>query len=207
MLSPTDSPRPICPLPLAWHRIYKELSVHWERTGEVGAPPPRPIILSGWWASDAHEKAVRWQELVLWAGERGLAEIPMNVSDDEWASEFDAGGSEWPRYLLVRQAPASRIEQHERTAALERLRKVWPDIAGSFASYSIPAALTGRKGRRLVVVSDVSGIAPWGTWSYIAKKEPFTRFRARVNAVLQPHSVDHIDFMSRYRGLHPPGSN
>lgn len=61
----------ICPYPIRWNEIYKDLCRNHERTtgqkpDRVDGPPV-PLILNGWWFSNGLEKAIRWQEAVGWA--------------------------------------------------------------------------------------------------------------------------------------------
>jgi hypothetical protein len=46
--------------------------------------PPKLLILAGWHGSSAHEKAVRWSEIELWAKEYGMHKLLPILNDNEY---------------------------------------------------------------------------------------------------------------------------
>ena len=60
-----------------------------------------------------------------------------------------------------------------------------------------PVEFMGAKGRRLIVVVTSNAEPPWRHWDELAdqsQRHEFAEFRRRVNDVIAPHHVDHIDF-------------
>lgn len=105
-----------------------------------------------------------------------------------------------PRYPGRSSQP--RRTESERSAALQTLKKHWMEIAGTdLAAITIPLAIAGRKGMRLIVAADLSAVPPWGTWTALspdkAARSTFTNLRSAVNAALEPYVVDHIEFVAK----------
>lgn len=50
----------------------------------------------------------------------------------------------------------------------------------------------------LVVLVRGPGTPPWGSWQALspveAERRTFTEFRKRVNEIITPHGVDHVEF-------------
>lgn len=189
----------ICPLPLAWHRVYQALTLFADRHG--ASPPPAPLILGGWvWSSDS-DKLERWQQMIRWAEANGCSDLLAGVAPHEmhrapYLSSYRLGDEQehWNRM------PRTKFPQEQVAAWLDDLRARWADVAGSeLAAVTSPLGFTGTKARRLLVWADPAATAPWGTWTSLDpkadKRQVFTRLRAAVNALLDPHAVDQIDFV------------
>lgn len=87
----------------------------------------------------------------------------------------------------------------EYQAALSKLRAGWAEAIGEeLAAITEPYMFSGRKRRRLVVLVRGDGTPPWGTWQSLsaveAERRTFTEFRKRVNELIAPHGVDHVEF-------------
>ena len=79
------------------------------------------------------------------------------------------------------------------------LRAGWGGAIGAqLAAITEPYMFSGRKRRRLVVLVRGAGTPPWGTWRSLspveAERRAFTEFRRRVNEIVAPHGVDHVEF-------------
>ncbi len=86
------------------------------------------------------------------------------------------------------------------SAALENLRISWIEITGpELGSVTYPLAFSGLKGRRLIVNAVRTYNPPWGGWSFLSedrkRRRTFTVFREAINKKIDPHEVDHIDFI------------
>jgi hypothetical protein len=94
----------------------------------------------------------------------------------------------------------------EYQAAFAKLRAGWPEAIGaSLAAITEPYMFSGRKRRRLVVLVRGSATPPWGTWQSLssieAERRTFTEFRKRVNELIAPHGVDHVEFRESPAGV------
>jgi|SRR5208337_2973142 len=77
----------ICPNPQPWSEIYQKLEAEWIARGRVGSPPPVPLILNGWMASDNNAKHKRWLDTVRWAEQHDLLHlIPELPYEDQYKS-------------------------------------------------------------------------------------------------------------------------
>jgi hypothetical protein len=68
----------ICPNPIRWNEVYKDLIRAYERkyikelpktVTEIYASggPPTPLVLEGWWGSTFEDKRIRWLKTLQWA--------------------------------------------------------------------------------------------------------------------------------------------
>lgn len=94
----------------------------------------------------------------------------------------------------------------EYQAAFAKIRAGWPEAIGaSLAAITEPYMFSGRKRRRLVVLVRGSATPPWGTWRSLspveAERRTFTEFRKRVNELIAPHGVDHVEFRESRTGV------
>ena len=83
--------------------------------------------------------------------------------------------------------------------AFAKLRAGWPAAIGAeLAAITEPYMFSGRKRRRLIVLVSGPGMPPWGTWQALSavedERRTFTEFRKRVNELIAPHGVDHVEF-------------
>lgn len=83
----------ICPYPMRWNQIYKDLGEAYESSTGKKLPltsldvwwvggPPTPLILGGWVFSNDDDKRERWKETLLWAEKHNLLHLT-NVEDSE----------------------------------------------------------------------------------------------------------------------------
>lgn len=101
-------------------------------------------------------------------------------------------------------APAGRearpvLSADQYRDAFAKVRAGWPAAIGAeLAAITEPYMFSGRKRRRLVVLVRGAGTPPWGTWQSLsgveAERRTFTEFRRRVNGIVAPHGVDHVEF-------------
>jgi Dna[CI] antecedent, DciA len=95
--------------------------------------------------------------------------------------------------------PKPVVSEGQATQAMKTLVEKWPEIAGEeLSAITRPLAFTGSKNSRLLVYADISAKPPWGSWTELGhgpERREFSRFRAAVNAAIEPLLVDHIDFV------------
>jgi hypothetical protein len=191
----------ICPYPLEWIRIHRQLLAEIEKRRR-NPLPPEPMALGHWDYSNDQDKQRRWLETLFWAWEYGLLDILRNMPPESMymVDEISAvrmapdfGPSSDYSYHEPKPRPASS----EITRLMNHLRSAWMEIVGpEIGAVTSPKRFTGKKRRRLVVSIDEG--APRPSYSYASRgklREPFRRFRAAVNAAIEPHHVDHIDFV------------
>jgi hypothetical protein len=193
----------VCPNPIPWSRVHKRLVEHFERT-QCGLPPPIPLILAGWTYSNDAEKLQRWKQTIEWAESNGCTEILTEIPEQEFymvdkLTTHRVGPLGGPMYLPWDYTPKERPSPAALYDYLERLRDSWPIIVGEILSrITRPLAFTGSKARRLVVEANGDVFPPWGSWTTLSQLESerrtFTRFRAAINAQIEPHHVDHVGF-------------
>ena len=104
-----------------------------------------------------------------------------------------------PTDLTGKREARPVLKADEYQDALAKIRERWPEaIGGVLAAITEPWMFSGRKRRRLIVLVRGPGIAPWGTWHSLsaveAERRTFTEFRRRVNDIIAPHGVDHVEF-------------
>lgn len=194
----------ICPQPRIWSNIYTALLATWEEGGQVGAPPPKPLILGGWAYSNDIGKVDRWQSTLRWAADRKLELlIPLLSGADlyevETPSDYDIGPGGGTMYLPWDFTAKQRPSDAACDVALRSLQRRWSDIAGeSLARITHPSAFTGRRRRALTIRVLGPGTPPWGGGGWRSREEEkrrsFTRLRATINQEIAPHAVDHIRF-------------
>src|ERR1022692_1731816 len=197
----------VCPLPASWAAVYTVLTRAWEESGREGGregpPPPVPLILAGWIATNDLEKAQRWQETVTWARDRDLERILADLREqDKYCVEefttYEVGPFGGPMYLTwnfdAKPVPDARSVQ----MAMAILLKEWPTHCWLGSRQDDQTARVHRKKkRRLVVKADAEQVPPWGSWNCLAPGEDrraFTRRRSAINQAISPLKVDHIYF-------------
>lgn len=189
----------VCPKPMVWDRIYKRLKRMSESRLCVPAAPPMPLILTGWHASDDLDKMKRWEETRRWAIANELGMVVRSLEKSDWYF------TEWPiisephRYFSSRDGnPRPKASKEDREALIQKLCYNWESIAGRIHRSTIPVALTGTKGRRLVVKVTGRGYPTWGGWTHLSndadRRRSFTVFRAKLNQVVDPFGIDIVDF-------------
>jgi hypothetical protein len=191
----------ICPNPTRWNAIYQRL-LEMARQRKIVPAPPIPLILNGWASTNDVDKSERWAQTVRWAEQNGVIDL-VSVEQQDWyavenPSSYEIGPLGGPMHLPWRFDPAERPAGDAAQDALSRLTENWPGIAGEIAQFTRPVCLAGAKMRRLLVcVAPSAPNPPWGTWDKLAEDESRRRFsdlRRKVNAVIAPLEVDHIDF-------------
>jgi hypothetical protein len=196
----------ICPSPLRWKDIHKQLVAHAKDHPCQPSLPPMPFILGGWVNSSDTEKASRWKETVDWASANDCAAIIEELSPEDFyqvekPTTLSIGPMGGPCYRPWDFEPKVRPHEDELAKYLELLSRRWTEIAGpTLSAVTRPMAFTGKKARRLLVRSEAAAIPPWGGWAIRstdeAKRRTFTRFRSAVNKAISPHEVDHIEFIT-----------
>jgi len=70
----------ICPRPGDWDKQYKLLKGACQRRQIDPAGIPVPLILDGWWYSSDADKKERWEAMLAWAEQNGIADLvaPLN---------------------------------------------------------------------------------------------------------------------------------
>lgn len=189
----------VCPMPGAWDRVYRELRRVHAGLPDAGRPPPVPLILAGWAYSSDADKQRRWQDTRRWAEERGLGHLvpPDNSFPADARHEVPLDALHRPVWVPHRRYESvPRLTGETRHLVFATLVKAWSDVAGPVASATRPLRLAGKKGCRLVVAADPAVAPPWGSWSRIdpLRSRSFADLRRRLNVVVAPHMVDHIDF-------------
>ena len=194
----------VCPLPSLWNEVYQRLHSAWLKGGSKGPAPPVPLILSGWAYSNDLDKKKRWESTVRWARERGFEDIIPEIEEGQShmvseLSTYEIGPMGGPMYLEWDSSPKTTPSMEETKLALHLLTTNWKEIAGlELASHTKPLRFTGKKRRRLLVLADPEYVPPWGSWNTLKTGEEhrsFTRLRNRVNEIIYPMKVDHIDFV------------
>jgi hypothetical protein len=194
----------VCPMPSRWDEVYKEL-IKYSKQRLCSPPvPPIPLILGGWAYSNDEEKMERWRKTSNWAIENGCAELAEIADKDFYKVEnptnYAVGPAGGPMYRPWDSETKPKCTSQETIQYLQLLRSRWSEIVGNkLAEATMPFALTGAKGRRLLVSANFDVSPPWGTWTSLSNDETqrstFTSMRKAVNHAIQPHEVDHIDFM------------
>jgi hypothetical protein len=187
-----------------WHELHQRLVEAVEANPAI-PPPPVPLILAGWVYSNDVEKQARWQATVAWAKRHGLTQFVDNIPEEHMysvseLSSYEVGPLGGPMYLDWTYDSKPQVSSADRTTAIQALQANWTTIAGfELANVTRPLRLTGKKGRRLVVLVTSEITPPWGSWFALSREEQkrrtFTAFRAAVNRTLSPLEIDHIDFI------------
>ncbi len=198
----------ICPLPIHWHRVHMALSEAAVAADRKIPPPPTPLILSGWNFTNDVVKHERWRQTVAWAEKWGFAGIIQELTPEmmhrvEHPTAYDIGPMGGPMHLPWNYEPRPIVSNADAEHAVNLLQADWGKIAGpDLCNITRPLRLTGKKRRKLLVGVDPSATPPWGTWTALTtgpERRSFTRFRAAVNATIDPLMVDHIDFVHEER--------
>jgi hypothetical protein len=196
---PKDASIFVCPMPRVWVRIHTQLKEYWQKNNCMGSEPPKPLFLSAWSFSSDIDKQECWEATIQWAKDRDLAESCI-ISEEQgyYVHELNTHryGENWN---LEPQDPAQKPDHELITEKLAKLKDDWNSIAGiEIAAHTRPVRFSGKKRRRLVISKDESDFnPPWGSWWTIKshRKEAFSLFRRAVNKAIDPHHIDHIDFI------------
>lgn len=189
----------ICPVPRIWHEIYVILEAHWINVLKKEVPaPPKPLILGGWNFSNDYDKKDRWEQTINWVSVNNCKHLlpVLDESDKYYIREM----SSWIpfQYSNWNEVPRIRPTDSEIEAYLIAIKKAWPTILDpKFGLNTSPKKMTGKKARRLLVVYQKGYKPPWGSWEdHLANGLPskFTVLRKKVNEIIAPHEVDHIEF-------------
>ncbi len=192
----------ICPVPNVWNLTYQEL----DRYAAIKSVPrpPTPLILAGWNFSSDAEKMNRWEETVHWAKAYGAENIVDGIKDEDFYQVAElTSPKEWG--WSTEPIPAAiRPSDPELENLLTVLQENWGTLAAGFAQQTAPIGFSGEKARALKVkLLSTESLPPWGTWGLekgglhslkFVDKSIFTEFRKRINTIISPHKVDHINF-------------
>jgi hypothetical protein len=74
----------ICPNPIPWDKVYRELVNYSKKHDCTPSSPPIPLVLSGWVFSNDVQKMERWQETIEWAQENNCSELVNSIPDDDF---------------------------------------------------------------------------------------------------------------------------
>ena len=196
----------VCPEPLEWLRIYKELVNFSIKNECFPRDPPSPLILNGWVYSNDISKHNQWNRTKLWAARNRCFHLAESDQRDfysvETMSTYAIGPLYSPMYLPWSFERKVSPCGEQLIAWLNLLREKWNLIAGSAISESCqPIKFSGKKGRNLICIYTAGSPPPWGEWDQLAtneiKRRTFTIFRKSVNDMIQPHMVDHITFSAQ----------
>jgi hypothetical protein len=192
----------ICPRPRVWNRLHRLLVLP---ANACSQPPPKPLILGGWWISSDAEKLHRWKQTELWCEAHGYSALLDGLTPEDFyfgdPKCSRAGGSnrDWERYRQWSREPKPKLTNAEVEGHLSTLRFYWRDAAQEELRHTTPLTFTGCKARRLLVMAQPGTVPPWGSWTELspdlAKRRTFTFLRAQINSVIYPHAVDHVDFL------------
>lgn len=116
-------------------------------------------------------------------------------------TDYVVGPMGGPMYRSWDYDPKNRPSSEALARYTEILKSRWSEIVGADIALSTrPLGFTGNKARRLLVHASGTFCPPWGGWSYLSRVESerrsFTQFRASINKTIQPHEVDHVDFIT-----------
>lgn len=199
----------ICPNPMQWSEIFKNLTEYAQSHPCRPPTPPKPLILSGWTHTNDIEKLERWEETITWASENNCARLISEIPDSAFyfvdtPTTYQVGPFGGPMYRSWESEPSTRPDREQVDEAMDTLTRRWPEIAGTaLAGITRPLKFTGEKARRLLVLADPTASPPWGEWARLSANESerrtFTSLRAAVNAAIAPHEVDHIDFVNEWK--------
>jgi hypothetical protein len=195
----------VCPQPIPWNDVYQALLQVWEKRPDMDKPPT-PLILNGWVFSNDIEKMNRWQETLEWSKKSGCEAITHSLAASDFycveqVSTHMVGPLGGPSFRSWDTESKKRPDDMDLDTGLQKLVDGWPQIAPEISGFTRPLGFTGAKARRLIVKVTTNASPPWGSWDNLSKDEnrrrTFTAFRKTVNAVLNPHEVDHVDFVRK----------
>jgi len=186
--------------PNKWHEIHQKLNRFWEvELDKQTIPPPPALVLSGWTMSNDFDKEQQWKKTINWAEKNGCLDL-LQLNEDEkyYVEELSSWRpfeySNWDESIKERP-PEDAMRIH-----FDCIQENWSTIlSDEFSNNTVPLGFSGKKLRRLVVKYKEGYLPPWGSWTnHLANGSPskFTELRKRVNQLIEPHMVDHIDFVS-----------
>jgi hypothetical protein len=189
----------ISPKPNTWYAIYQNLKSHYEKEIKVGMAPPIALVLSGWTFSNDYDKEQRWKETLAWAKKNNCQHLIHELKEEEkyYVQEY----SSFRPYEYYTYDTKYKPIPEEVNHAMQTLLTNWDTIWDSaFAPNTQPLAFTGNKRRRLLVAYNSMYQPPWGSWhNHLASGRPskFTELRLKINELIKPIVVDHIDFKEK----------
>ena len=189
----------ISPKPGIWHDIYNKLERFWiNDLGKENTPPPKPLILAGWNFSNDFDKMIRWNQTLRWAADNNCEHIIPELTVEQKYIVSQLNDYIPFQYSSWNEKPQVRPSDSKIEFSLSRLIVNWPTILDkNFGLLTKPVEFSGKKARRLVVSYKQGYLPPWGSWTnHLANGSPsiFTELRKKVNEIISPHEVDHIDF-------------
>lgn len=99
----------VCPEPDPWHRFFELLD---RRARDDKDPPPKPIILAGWWSTPDLIKAIQLRAQIEWATRHGALlaadKYLRRVPQSEWLLAEGSMPAAW-LYEELRK-PAMRVK-------------------------------------------------------------------------------------------------
>jgi hypothetical protein len=196
----------ICPLPMLWAKIHRELSRIASKNPDIPLPPV-PLILAGWNFSDDFEKKERWGNTVEWAAKWGGQDLISTLKEGDY---YCVAQLTRPAFLDYQwgetSPPAIRPADDALNKLIEKLSFHWTEIAGVDSGFTKPLNFTGAKARSLIVEFDTDELPSWGTWGNepggyhdqnFTHKDSFTALRKKINDAIQPHKIDHVVFQRK----------
>ena len=195
----------ICPKADVWHAIHQRLEAFAKLNPCNPAKPPIPLILAGWVYTNDQEKKLRWEETVNWAKNNSCYDLVSLIEPNEYfyseeITTYQVGPGYGPMYLPWNFDKKSTISNSDKLKLLSKIKDEWHVIAGDILyKHTLPCSITGKKSRRLLVKYENDlFIPPWGSWVALPKNKElrytFTMFRKRLNDVIAPYVIDHVDF-------------
>lgn len=143
--------------------------------------------------------------MIEWARRNGCYRLVVGIPNEEyeWSespSAYPIGPTGGPSYRPWDYETKNRPSDDELTGAMQVLFFRWKEIVGApLARVTRPLSFAGKKARRLLVLAQASAKPPWGDWSWLSpvesQRREFTQFRAAINQAVEPHEVDHVDFI------------
>jgi hypothetical protein len=195
----------VCPKPDKWYEIYQALCNTRDTQEDEIPAPPVPLILGGW-GSSAQAKLERWNETLIWIS-RYCPSATLNLVDEDFYSvAYVSNVGAWDVFANYKYGytkdPSVKPTKDELERLLSLLATNWAEVAGEIAPYTKAIRFAGSKSRRLIVRADKDRQPPWiewnGKWGSRRNSREnypdFAVFRARINELIGPHQVDHIDF-------------
>ena len=196
----------VCPEPLEWLRISKELQNYSKHHNCLPPEPPIPLILNGWVYSNDISKHNQWIRTKLWAARNQCLHLIESSQRDFYTVETMSTHAIGPLYnpMYLPWSFESKVSpcRDQLMGWVNLLRENWNSVAGlTISSHCQPVKFSGAKGRNLICTYLADSSPPWGAWDRLSRnsinRRAFTIFRKSVNDLIEPHMVDHITFIPK----------
>jgi len=185
--------------------VHKLLLAYREKQGWMITPPPEPLVLHGWAYTNDLTKKDRWEETIAWATKFGCSIILGALRDEhfycvDYVTTYPIGPGGGPMYQEWNFTSLPSANPDNLIHALASLKENWATFVDpGLSAITSPIKFSGKKSRLLKVQVTGEGNPPWGSWTSLSydreTRHYFTKFRKSVNRHIEPHHVDHIDFM------------